>query len=290
MAQYSETIGINDNNNKYKLTISYDDDNIKFEIKDLDSISKSEYYHSFNLKELQGINRYFLFFLNIPEVAKNIINMAKNNILSIIKENNAYKIKIINKANDEEFKIEIPNKIKSNNQQLDYLFQLINDFKQKIENLEIKNKEIEKNNVELEKKLNNICPFPIGAVYTQFPGTENPKNLWKNTNWEIINFNGAFFRANGGSASQFNSGRQKAGFPNITGEIGSKHSLKFGWNVGKGALRRTDDNKGSSTPGVFGDDWYGSFSFDASRSNPIYGNSETVQPENFTVQIWKRTS
>jgi len=288
MIQNSETIDINDNNNKFKLIISYNDENIKFEIKDLDSISKSEYYHTFNLKELQKINRYFLFFLNIPEVAKNIINMAKNNTLSIIKENNAYNIKIINKVNDEEFKIEIPNKIKSNNQQIDYLFHLINDFKQKIENLEIKNKEIEEKNEELEKKLKNICPFPIGAVYTQFPGTENPMNLWKNTNWQIIDYNGAFFRANGGSALEFNSGRQEAGLPNITGNIGSKHSLKFGWNDGIGALRRTDDNKGSSTPGVFGSDWYGSFSFDASRSNPIYGNSETVQPENYTIQIWKR--
>ena len=81
---------------------------------------------------------------------------------------------------------------------------------------------------------------------------------------------------------------QKAGLPNITGKIGSKHSLKFGWDNGIGALRRTNDNQGSSTPGVFGSDWYGSFSFDASRSNPIYGNSETVQPENYTVQIWKR--
>ena len=103
-----------------------------------------------------------------------------------------------------------------------------------------------------------------------------------------MNFDGAFFRANGGSSLEFNSGRQKAGLPNITGEIGSKHSLKFGWNDGIGALRVIEGNKGGSTPGIFGSDWEGSFSFDASRSNKIYGNSQTVQPENYTVQIWKR--
>ena len=111
-------------------------------------------------------------------------------------------------------------KMKSYNQQIDNLFQLVNDFKQKIENLEIKNKEIERKNKKLENKLKNNCPFPIGAVYTQFPGTESPNNLWKNTNCDLMNFYGAFFRANGGSSLEFNSGRQKAGLPNITGEIG----------------------------------------------------------------------
>ena len=129
--QHIENIEFNDNNNKYKLTISYNDENIKFEIEDLDLISKYEYYHTFNLKELQKINKYFTFFSNIPELAKKIIELAKNNDLSIIKENYAYKIKIINKINGEEFKIEIPKKIRNNNQQVDFLFNLINDFKQK---------------------------------------------------------------------------------------------------------------------------------------------------------------
>lgn len=188
----SQTIEINGNNSKYKLVISYNDEEVKFEIEDLASITQSEYSQTFNLKTLQNINRYF-FFSRIPEVAANIIKLSKNNGLSIIKENNIYKIKILNKAIDEEFTIEIPSKIKNNNQQIDYLFQLVNGYKQKIENLEIKIKKIQKKNEELENKLNNNCPFPIGATYTQFPGTENPMNLWNNTYWEILNFNGAFF-------------------------------------------------------------------------------------------------
>ena len=78
---------------------------------------------------------------------------------------------------------------------------------------------------------------------------------------------GHFFRASGGNALEFNHGRQEAGLPNIIGEIGSRHSLKFGWDDGIGALRVTNDNIGGSTPGVFGSNWHGSFSFDASRSN-----------------------
>ena len=39
-------------------------------------------------------------------------------------------------------------------------------------------------------------------------------------------------------------------------------------------------------------DPHGSYNlgFDASRSNPIYGRSNTVQPPAYVVNIWQRTS
>lgn len=68
-----------------------------------------------------------------------------------------------------------------------------------------------------------------------------------------------------------------AGLPNITsGNLGYARS---GSNIdGSGALRNT--GKGMYTEGAASNAyWSGTMNFDASRSNPIYGNSNTVQPE-----------
>lgn len=87
----------------------------------------------------------------------------------------------------------------------------------------------------------------------------------------------------------------EAGLPNITGSLietnaesspfrGSKASLKS-----SGALKFVEIN--TSWGGYRGDsgstyDVY----FDASRSNPIYGRSYTVQPAAYYVHIWRRVA
>lgn len=87
----------------------------------------------------------------------------------------------------------------------------------------------------------------------------------------------------------------EAGLPNITGSLreanadsspfrGSKASLKS-----SGALKFVEIN--TSWGGYRGDsgstyDVY----FDASRSNPIYGRSATVQPAAYYVHIWRRVA
>lgn len=59
----------------------------------------------------------------------------------------------------------------------------------------------------LEKKFEEFnvvaCPFPIGAVYTQYPRKKSPAELWTGTKWELLDYNGAFFRATGGNALPF---------------------------------------------------------------------------------------
>lgn len=47
---------------------------------------------------------------------------------------------------------------------------------------------------------------PIGSTYTQFPGQASPNDLWSNySTWEVLNYAGAFFRAEGGNAQTFDS-------------------------------------------------------------------------------------
>lgn len=76
-----------------------------------------------------------------------------------------------------------------------------------------------------------------------------------------------------------------AGLPNIEGTY--KGVLSYNWRgtgVTKGALYDDGSVRTDGTAMSGERDW-NSLNFDASRSNPIYGNSDTVQPESMTG-IW----
>jgi len=84
--------------------------------------------------------------------------------------------------------------------------------------------------------------FPIGYVYTQYPGKKNPIQMDLNGTWQNISgqFPGNFFRAEGKNASKFESGEQddlivlntdiydavtsQAGFAGWSGNVSQKKS------------------------------------------------------------------
>ena len=68
----------------------------------------------------------------------------------------------------------------------------------------------------------------------------------------------------------------EAGLPNIIGEIRTNKAALYGSGAFQTSNDGTDNNSGPSGPG-------GGVTFDASRSNPIYGASDTVQPPALTV-------
>lgn len=72
-----------------------------------------------------------------------------------------------------------------------------------------------------------------------------------------------------------------AGLPNITGEFGAQGSVAVP-NVGTGAFRVVQSGKidGGDSANT---NYSLKQSFDASRSSAIYGKSNTVQPNSFTV-------
>ena len=82
----------------------------------------------------------------------------------------------------------------------------------------------------------------------------------------------------------------EAGLPNITGFLGDSYGPSgVFWSV-SGAFRgrttgkrflRTEDPTNTASMDV---------DFNASWSNPIYGNSDTVQPPARIVNVWKRVS
>lgn len=162
-------------------------------------------------------------------------------------------------------------------------------------------------NIGLQAAFN--AAHPVGSTYTQFPQQDPPATIFnKNgvtSTWEVINYNGAFFRAQGGNADTFKSKSdvltmQGAALPNLIGYTGDLDR----W---RGELNRTDvmnkiGGAGHENPfystgiglgrGKSGDDSSGTQAtgFSASRYNNIYGAREEVAPANYTIRIWKRTA
>lgn len=88
----------------------------------------------------------------------------------------------------------------------------------------------------------------------------------------------------GGTVGSYKS----AGLPNITGAFGSSSTRNFIWDIHNGCFSGT---LSKTTPYYQGRTSYSENSsswgadFNASLSNPIYGNSSTVQPPALCVNV-----
>ena len=92
-----------------------------------------------------------------------------------------------------------------------------------------------------------------------------------------------------------------AGLPNITGYLSTRSKGKV-YDFDEGALKMESMQPGAGildehnvdSDVVYLDpvakDGYNDFSFDASRSNPVYGNSDTVMPNSYVVYYIMRMS
>lgn len=119
--------------------------------------------------------------------------------------------------------------------------------------------------------------YPVGSIYIGVTETCPIANLFGT--WEKVS-SGRVLQ--GADSSHEVDTTIEAGLPNITGHINA------------GGL------DGSSSGAFYDEDttWYGhdgglrraAHGFNASRSNSIYGKSNTVQPPAYVVNIWKRTA
>ena len=95
------------------------------------------------------------------------------------------------------------------------------------------------------------------------------------TTFNVPDYQGKFLRGLGINSAEDIYTLHEEGLPNITG------SGLRGGHDGTGGGAFIKDNKGRSNSG---DNAYGAdYSFDASKSNAIYGASEHVTPENYAV-------
>lgn len=123
--------------------------------------------------------------------------------------------------------------------------------------------------------------YPVGAIYI---GTMNacPLQVLGVGTWSLVS-SGRVLQ--GVSSGQTTGTTVEAGLPNITGWFNSG-GVDRGYTA-TGAFI----SSGKRYNGANGNDNYSeAFDFDASRSSSIYGNSDTVQPPAYLVNIWERTA
>lgn len=127
---------------------------------------------------------------------------------------------------------------------------------------------------------------PVGSAFFTIKD-DDPAELFGGT-WVKIAENRAIMGASGSHAA---GTTVEAGLPNITGNAGPDEGSGF-YNVNKpnasgafygGGKSYSWAASGTNTPGK-------DLCFDASRSNPIYGSSNTVQPPAYYMNIWLRTA
>lgn len=118
--------------------------------------------------------------------------------------------------------------------------------------------------------------YPVGSVYI---GTQStcPMATFFGT-WELVSNGKALWTGNGSNANT----TIEAGLPNITGYAGL--TKNGGMN---GAFYEGNQGRSAGKGDTFStSECY----FNASRSSSIYGNSTTVQPPAYVVNVWRRTA
>ena len=158
--------------------------------------------------------------------------------------------------------------------------------KQKVDNL-------------LDKKMKAMIDilYPIGIVITTATdNTPKPGEAYGLAQWEEIGQNRVLQGCSTGAGSTI-----EAGLPNITGTATGAMWGSVNTERSEGAFRNTTKeglNNSSNGELVEPTKWDVSKDgirrcsafFDASKSNGIYGKSNTVQPPALTVHFWKRIS
>ena len=137
----------------------------------------------------------------------------------------------------------------------------------------------------LLKSLKSVDPFPVGSIY-QSTNSTSPAALFGGT-WEQI----ASERVLMGASSSHKAGTTvNAGLPNITGTAnGGVLSVSTPQSNGAFGATHYDSSLSYLSGDVRRLSTYNR-TFDASRSNPIYGASDTVQPAAYYVYIWHRVA
>ena len=130
-----------------------------------------------------------------------------------------------------------------------------------------------------------LSAYPVGSIYQSTDPT-SPAALFGGT-WEQI----ASERVLMGASSSHKAGTTvKAGLPNITGTAnGGVLSVSTPQSNGAFGATHYDSSLSYLSGDVRRLSTYNR-TFDASRSNPIYGASDTVQPAAYYVYIWHRVS
>lgn len=126
--------------------------------------------------------------------------------------------------------------------------------------------------------------YPVGSVYISADKNKTKADFpfMAYGTWEEVPANRCLQTGNASEAGT----KRSAGLPNITGQWGVGHWGAFD-KYSSGAMHTNNINIPTANIDENGG---GILGFDASRSNPIYGSSDTVQPPAYIVRAWVRTA
>jgi hypothetical protein len=123
--------------------------------------------------------------------------------------------------------------------------------------------------------------YPVGSIYIGTQSSCPLASILSDSTWELVAQDRALW---GGDGTNGNT-TIEAGLPNITGTYTSR-GIEHTKIETSGAFY----DAGTSNSGSGGDEYRsGRIGFDASKANPIYGGSSTVQPPAYRVNVWRRT-
>ena len=124
--------------------------------------------------------------------------------------------------------------------------------------------------------------YPVGSIYIGTQSTCPLATLISGSTWVKVSEG----RVLQGADSNHNAGTTiEAGLPDIQGNI---RTNEMGWNpIGAFTVDQRDTQNVQGTNSSSTVDW---LKFKASAYNSIYGNSSTVQPPAYVVNIWCRTA
>lgn len=118
--------------------------------------------------------------------------------------------------------------------------------------------------------------YPVGSIYIGTQNTCPLASLISGSQWTLVAQDRALWGGNGSNANTTIA----AGLPNITGQFATEATSVTGaFNTKEQIHSNSGVPDGKSDPLI---------TFDASRSNSIYGNSNTVQPPAYVVNVWQR--
>ena len=124
--------------------------------------------------------------------------------------------------------------------------------------------------------------YPVGSIYITTNKTCPLQEMGIGT-WSLVS-QGRVLQ--GAASGETAGGTKEAGLPNITGKSQALRGCDY-LGGGSGAIYMTSTSSGANASA---NATVPVINFDASRSSSIYGNSTTVQPPAFLVNIFKRVS
>lgn len=145
--------------------------------------------------------------------------------------------------------------------------------------------QLDAQNTSLTSLLNTTLAtlYPIGSIYIGTQETCPLTTIISGSKWELVSKDKALWGGNGSNANT----TINAGLPNITGEF---LPMRYANNkTVSGAFYNTESTTTGKESDSHNQTCQGT-GFDASKVSSIYGNSDTVQPPAYVVNVWRRTA